>query len=243
MKADKQLLPENQSESRYQSSDHLRMITGESKSLKPKLPHSVSLLDAKVSDFVDWLQNISLVKLAAVLGESALLFAVVSYAVNIPSRQEQHIQEARGVLRQERDYQYSEGRIAALKELNENCVDNPGLEAPNADMENLKIKGCKHFSLTRWPLLVSHASMDLSHSNLKGANLSGADLAHINLQGSSLQGANLERANLQGANLARTDLRGANLARADLRGAILKDSKLDESNFYGCYSIPIAHYS
>ncbi len=235
MEAEKQPLPEAISESRSQSSDRLRTSTEEAKLVKPKLPWPVSILNAKVSDFVDWLQNLSLVKLAAVLGESALLFAAVSYVVTIPSRLEQQIQEARKVLRQESGHVYSEGRIAALKTLDRHCVGNPGLEAPRAQLANLKIQGCSHFSLTdRWPLILhQHASMDLSYSNLEGANLLGADMAGINLQGSNLEGANLKRANLQGANLTGADLTGANLARADLRGAILKDSKLDESNFYG----------
>ena len=235
MEAEKQPLPEAISESTSQSSDRLKTSTEKAKLVKPKLPGAVSILNAKVSDFVDWLQNLSLVKLATVLGESALLFVAVSYVVSIPSRREQQIQEARKVLRQESGHVYSEGRIAALKTLNRRCVGNPGLEAPRAQLANLKIQGCSHFSLTdRWPLMLhQHASMDLSYSNLEGANLLGADMAGINLQGSNLQGANLKRANLQGANLTGTDLTGANLARADLRGAILKASKLDESNFYG----------
>ena len=229
------MLPEKTNYNVSRSSDYLRANAEEEKPKKTKLRISLHVLDAKVADFVRWLQNVSLVKLAAVLGESALLFAVVSYVVTIPSRREQEIQEIRKILRQEKGYAYSEGRIAALKTLSDHCVGNPGLEAPGAHLANLKLRSCTRFSLARrWPpILYQNVSIDLSRSNLAGANLSGADIAGIDLRGSNLRGANLERVNLQGANLAGADLTGANLARADLRGAILKNSKLDSSNFYG----------
>ncbi|NEQ38586.1 MAG: substrate-binding domain-containing protein [Okeania sp. SIO3I5] len=201
---------------------------------QPKILKPISILDAKISDFVEWLKNISLLKLAGLLSQGALLFAVVSYVISIPSRNEQKIQEARKVLREESNHKYSDGRIAALKLLNsKGCQGNPGLEAVGAKMANITLNPCQSLSITQSSLKVNKHSMDLSHSNLEGADLSGANLVGINLRGSNLQGVNLAKANLEDADLRETNLQGANLSRANLKNAILQDSKLDNSNLYG----------
>ncbi|MDY6785366.1 MAG: pentapeptide repeat-containing protein [Cyanobacteriota bacterium] len=154
--------------------------------------------------------------------------------MTIPGRRERQIQEARQVLRQEADHEYSEGRIEALKVLSQRCASNPGLEAKDAHLEGLKLKSCKRFFPSHLlPSRFQGASMNLSNSNLEGAILVGADLRNINLQGSNLRRANLEGANLQGVNLTGADLRGANLAGANLQNAQLKGCQCDESNFYG----------
>ncbi|NEP81567.1 MAG: substrate-binding domain-containing protein [Okeania sp. SIO3B3] len=201
---------------------------------QPRLLKPISILDTKISDFVEWLQNLSLLKLTALLSEGALLFAVLSYVITIPSRNEQKIQEARKVLREESGYEYSDGRIAALKLLNnKGCKGNPGLEAPGAKMDNITLSPCQSLSFTQGSLKVNKHSMDLSYSNLTGAELSGANLVGINLRGSNLQGANLANANLEGANLANANLEGADLTDANLKKAIFQDSNLDNSNLYG----------
>lgn len=201
---------------------------------KPQLLKPISILDTKISDFIEWLQNISLFRLAVMLSEGALLFAVVSYVITIPSRNKQEIQEARNVLRDESDHEYSHGRIAALKILhNKGCQGNPGLEAAGAKMANLTLNPCQSLSFAQGALKINKHSMDLSYSNLAGADLSGANLVGINLQGSNLQGANLAKANLEGVDLTSADLRGADLSRVNLKNAILQDSNLDKSNLYG----------
>ncbi len=200
----------------------------ESNILKP-----IAILDAKLSDFVDLLQTISLFKLAVMLSEGALLLAVVSYIVTIPNRRRQEIQKARSVLHQESINEYSDGRIAALKVLNKYCQGNPGLKAPNGKMANLRLNRCRDFFFHNGSLKVKKRAMNLSNSNLQGANLSGANLSGINLRGSNLQTANLAGANLEGADLTRANLKGANLSRANLKGAILKESDLKNSNLYG----------
>ncbi len=198
-----------------------------------KLLKPISILDTKISDFVEWLQSISLFKLAVILSESALLFALVSYMISIPNRNKQEIQEARKVLREESDHEYSDARIAALKILhNKGCQGNPGLEAAEANMANLTLHPCKSLSFTKGSIKVNKHSMDLSYSNLAGADLSGASLIGINLRGSNLQGANLAKANLEGADLTDANLQGANLAQANLKKAILQNSNLDGSNLY-----------
>ena len=206
---------------------------------KPYAPvrNPFSFLDAKVSDFVDALKEVSLVKLATVLGESALLFAMISYIVTIPSRQQQGIQKAREILLQSSDRKYDESRVAALKMLDKRCAGNPGLVSPNAYLANLEIAGCFRWSLT--PLSLAQGSfrtwqpMDLSYSDFKEANLSNAQLSGANLEGSDLSDANLQNVNLSGVNLRGANLTNADLSRANLTGANLEGAILDGANLYG----------
>ena len=77
--------------------------------------------------------------------------------------------------------------------------------------------------------------IDLSYTDIRGANLHGACLKKINLQQSilyraSLIDANLENANLNGAILSATNFCGANLSRANLSGAILSAANLNGTN-------------
>ncbi len=216
------------------NSEQSKSIPEKARLKEMQLLKPISILDTKISDFIEWLQNISLFKLAVLLSEGALLFAIVSYVITIPSRNKQEIQEARNVLREESGYEYSHGRIAALKILhNKDCQGNPGLEAPRAHMANLTLRPCQSLSFTQGSLKVNKRSMDLSYSNLAGADLSGANLVGINLRGSNLQGANLANANLEGADLTDTNLEGADLAQANLKKVILQNSNLDHSNLYG----------
>ena len=205
-------------------------------SVRPLLK-PVSLLDAKVSDFVDSLKEVSLVKLATVLGESALLFAMISYLVTIPIRQQQTIQKAREILLQSSDRQYDESRIAALKVLDKQCAGNPGLVSPNAHLANLEVAGCLQWSfrpqsLTQWSFR-SWQPMDLSYSVLAGSNLSNAQLSGAKLEGSDLRGANLQKVDLSGVNLRGANLADADLSRANLVGANLEGANLDGANLYG----------
>jgi uncharacterized protein YjbI with pentapeptide repeats len=94
--------------------------------------------------------------------------------------------------------------------------------------------------------------LDLSRTNLRGANLIGANLNRANLIGANLNRANLiganldganlyraylNRANLIGANLYRADLNGANLYRANLIGADLYRANLIGADLNGAYLI------
>jgi uncharacterized protein YjbI with pentapeptide repeats len=67
--------------------------------------------------------------------------------------------------------------------------------------------------------------VDLSHTYLPAADLSGANLRGADLSSASLPSANLSNADLTGANLQGTDLSGA-----DLRNADLTDAKLNRVN-------------
>ncbi|NCR71666.1 MAG: pentapeptide repeat-containing protein [Microcystis aeruginosa LG13-12] len=74
---------------------------------------------------------------------------------------------------------------------------------------------------------------DLNEANLNRANLSGANLFGANLKGAYLYGAYLNRANLSGANLFGANLKGANLYGAYLYGANLSGANLNRANLKG----------
>ena len=211
----------------------------ESHRIKQILLAPVSLLDAKVADFVAWLETVSIVKLATVLGEAAFLFALVSYLYALPFRRQRAIQESRKTIAEQRDIEYSHGRIEALETLNVLCADNAGMQASKAQLSDIDLTRCRRWtlglaSLTQWPLQVQQFhGMDISRASLQEADLSGAQLVEANLQGSNLQGSNLQGANLQGANLRGANLRGANLQGANLKGANLVEANLANSKMNG----------
>ncbi|MDZ8030220.1 pentapeptide repeat-containing protein [Nostoc sp. DedSLP04] len=72
--------------------------------------------------------------------------------------------------------------------------------------------------------------LDLSFTDIRGANLKGANLQQINLYQANLAGANLREANLAGAILSAANLEGANLYLANLEGAILSAANLEKAN-------------
>jgi uncharacterized protein YjbI with pentapeptide repeats len=72
--------------------------------------------------------------------------------------------------------------------------------------------------------------LDLSRTNLRGANLDGANLDGANLNRANLIGANLYGANLNGAYLYGANLNGANLDGADLNRANLNRADLNRAN-------------
>lgn len=77
---------------------------------------------------------------------------------------------------------------------------------------------------------------DLTHANLRNADLRWASLKDVDLSGANLFGADLREASLRGAklchaNLRRANLTGARLCDADLYGAILSDSWLEGASF------------
>ena len=89
----------------------------------------------------------------------------------------------------------------------------------------------------RWRFMFL-AKIDLSHANLRDANLLNADLRHANLSHADLSYANLLNANLRHANLSHADLSYANLSHADLSHADLRHADLDFSMLYfSCYSL------
>lgn len=81
----------------------------------------------------------------------------------------------------------------------------------------------------------SDEPLDLSCSDMRGANLHEANLEfsnlyHVNLAGANLSGAILSAANLCGANLHEANLQNANLYLANLSGCTLNDTILKGTN-------------
>lgn len=77
---------------------------------------------------------------------------------------------------------------------------------------------------------------DLTHANLRNADLrwlylKDVDLSYADLFGADLREADLRGAKLRVANLRRANLKGARLCDADLYGAILSDSDLEGAVF------------
>lgn len=72
------------------------------------------------------------------------------------------------------------------------------------------------------------AGLDLSHTNLAGADLIEMYLVDANLTGTNLCGAKLNKADLTGA-----DLRGAELTNAELYGANLTDVRVNRDKISG----------
>ncbi|MEH2184263.1 pentapeptide repeat-containing protein [Nostoc sp.] len=75
--------------------------------------------------------------------------------------------------------------------------------------------------------------LDLSFTDMRGANLKGANLQQTNLYQANLAGANLRKANLAGTILSAANLSGANLYLANLEGTILSAANLSEANLSG----------
>jgi len=75
--------------------------------------------------------------------------------------------------------------------------------------------------------------LDLSHTDMRGANLNWANLEQTNLYQVNLSRANLFGANLKGTILSAANLEGANLSGANLEGAILSAANLEGANLFG----------
>lgn len=218
-------------------------VTQSSLVINPALK-PVSWLDHRLGDFVDRLKDISIVRLAILIGEATLLLAMLSYVTEAPQRKQQAIEGARNDVLEQGDRPYSSTRLKSLMFLNRECADFPGFAAPNADLAGLQLNYCYRLhitpkSFTRFPpQLYRYQGMSLPHSNLEGANLEGANLKGANLEGANLKGANLEGANLKGANLEGANLEGANLRlahlqNANLETANLKDGRLSRTHLQG----------
>lgn len=106
-------------------------------------------------------------------------------------------------------------------------------ENPQLDLSYTDIRGA---NLHKANLeLANLYQVNLSKANLSGANLCGVILTAANLSGANLRGANLSgailsAANLSGANLSETNLSRANLYLANLHGAVLDSTILNGAN-------------
>ena len=69
--------------------------------------------------------------------------------------------------------------------------------------------------------------------NLSGTNLAGANIRNAQLQGAWLNGAKLHKAKLRDADLTGAHLNSADLREADLRGALLQETILQAADLRG----------
>jgi uncharacterized protein YjbI with pentapeptide repeats/DNA-binding Xre family transcriptional regulator len=72
--------------------------------------------------------------------------------------------------------------------------------------------------------------IDLSDTDLNGANLVAAELNGANLVAAELNGADMSRAELNGADMSRAELNGADMSRAELNGADMSRAELNGAN-------------
>jgi Pentapeptide repeats (8 copies) len=80
--------------------------------------------------------------------------------------------------------------------------------------------------------VAKRASLDLSHSNLRGADMMQMYLLDAKLQGSNLKGAKLNDADLRGADLRGADLDEAEFYQADLTDVRLLTGQVDLVKLY-----------
>ena len=73
---------------------------------------------------------------------------------------------------------------------------------------------------------LENQKLDLSNTDIAGANLREAKLQGANFYQANLQGADLTKAQLQGADLGNTNLQQAHFIEANLQGAILTEANL-----------------
>lgn len=126
------------------------------------------------------------------------------------------------------------------------CVEC-NLEGVNLSGQNFSVG--YQVSVTNPPLNVDPRNLskvepvDLTRSNLRGANLSNSvfqgailtetDLQEANLEGADLRETQLNRANLTDAILVEADLRQANLENAIVNGADLRGADLRQATLNG----------
>jgi uncharacterized protein YjbI with pentapeptide repeats len=90
----------------------------------------------------------------------------------------------------------------------------------------------------QWRLQHPDIQPDLGGTSFRQVNLGGINLSETNLLGAdfncaNLQGANLSRSILRGANFPATNLRGANLSRTNLWGAQFGNSSIGYADLSG----------
>lgn len=90
-------------------------------------------------------------------------------------------------------------------------------------------------AIGKWRQANPDQLLNLSDSDLSGANLRGANLKRADLTGTNLQGADLIGAQLGEAELTRADLRGAKLVKADLYTTKLLKATLVDADCSGAY--------
>lgn len=107
------------------------------------------------------------------------------------------------------------------------------LDLRHVDLGGVRLRrGQGHFQFAMLSASnLTHA--DLRHAELGAANLQDTDLTQANLGRANLAGAYLQRANLRGAKLDHANLWDAALDGADMRGATLRSAGLVDARLRG----------
>jgi uncharacterized protein YjbI with pentapeptide repeats len=75
-------------------------------------------------------------------------------------------------------------------------------------------------------------SLDLSHSDLRGAKLDGAHMERAIFEGANLEGVNFDSANVKGARFSDAHMAGANFEYANLQEADFEFTHVQRVNFF-----------
>jgi uncharacterized protein YjbI with pentapeptide repeats len=103
------------------------------------------------------------------------------------------------------------------------------------DLSNTDIRGAELHGAKLQGVNLNEANLqgtELYVAQLQGAFLNRTQLQRARLNYANLQGAYLSRANLQSADLTEVNLREAKLTGANLQGAILQKADCHEADFY-----------
>ena len=169
----------------------------------------------------------------------SVLVAVILYFSESGDRIKQRHYQAWQVIDAAQGKGGNGGRIEAMQELNHDGVSLVGIQADNAFLLGIHLKGghldrCDMDASDLRNSVFDHATLtfcNLQSTNFREASMVGTDLTDADLQDSDFTGANLSRANLTRTDLSRADLRNADLRRIawrdieSIRLANIKDVK------------------
>lgn len=156
----------------------------------------------------------------------SVLVAVILYFSESGARIKQRHYQAWQVIDAAQGKGGNGGRIEAMQELNHDGVSLVGIQADNAFLLGILLKGghldrCDMDSSDLRNSVFDRAT--LTFCNLQSANFRGASLIGTDLIDADLQNADFTAANLTHANFTRADLSRADLRNADLRGIAWHD--------------------
>ncbi len=156
----------------------------------------------------------------------SVLVAVIFYFSESGNRTKQRHYQAWQVINSAQGKGGNGGRIEAMQQLNHDGVSLVGIQADNAFLFGIFLKGgqldrCDMDSSDLRNSVFDRAT--LTFCNLQSANFRGASLTNADLTDADLQDADFTAANLTSANLARADLSRADLRNADLHAIVWRD--------------------
>jgi hypothetical protein len=184
-----------------------------------------------------WLSGWAFLEVLEYVGTLSILFAVITYFSESGDRVKQKHYQAWQVINTAAGKGGSGGRIDALEELNKDGVPLVGVDASDAFLQNIDLKGA---NLVR----ANFSSSDIRGGIFESARLDSANFASANVRNGSfrnakIDGVTFQDADLNGVDLSGADLSDSNLSGVDLRNADLRDIKwqsianIKSANIYG----------